>query len=185
MILNAIINTVVVICIGEFFENAIFFFQAEDGIRGHCVTGVQTCALPLPRLPEPAAPYARSRRERRGSAAGPCGCELRRRIAATSQPIGPPKYRPRAAVNGTKAPAGGRLKPSVRPINVAGGAFAAYSAARADTAQLVSLPAPAAPAWRRTPPRGARAGDVCSTRNSIRPLRLSASTSRTKRGSPS
>src|SRR5260221_3791002 len=24
-----------------------FFFQAEDGIRDHCVTGVQTCALPL------------------------------------------------------------------------------------------------------------------------------------------
>src|SRR5947207_6089116 len=23
-----------------------FFFQAEDGIRDHCVTGVQTCALP-------------------------------------------------------------------------------------------------------------------------------------------
>src|SRR5438034_8272438 len=29
-----------------------FFFQAEDGIRDHCVTGVQTCALPIsgPRL---------------------------------------------------------------------------------------------------------------------------------------
>src|SRR5438034_9638684 len=25
----------------------MFFFQAEDGIRGHCVTGVQTCALPI------------------------------------------------------------------------------------------------------------------------------------------
>src|SRR5438034_8194803 len=24
-----------------------FFFQAEDGIRHHCVTGVQTCALPI------------------------------------------------------------------------------------------------------------------------------------------
>src|SRR5438034_6187542 len=24
-----------------------FFFQAEDGIRYHCVTGVQTCALPI------------------------------------------------------------------------------------------------------------------------------------------
>src|SRR5438132_895083 len=23
------------------------FLQAEDGIRGHCVTGVQTCALPI------------------------------------------------------------------------------------------------------------------------------------------
>ena len=26
---------------------SIFFFQAEDGIRDHCVTGVQTCALPI------------------------------------------------------------------------------------------------------------------------------------------
>src|SRR5438132_2327469 len=25
----------------------IFFFQAEDGIRDHCVTGVQTCAFPI------------------------------------------------------------------------------------------------------------------------------------------
>src|SRR5215211_8029552 len=24
-----------------------FFFKAEDGIRDHCVTGVQTCALPI------------------------------------------------------------------------------------------------------------------------------------------
>src|SRR5947207_9087981 len=24
-----------------------FFFQAEDGIRDHCVTGVHTCALPI------------------------------------------------------------------------------------------------------------------------------------------
>src|SRR5947207_3830577 len=28
-------------------RDVIFFFQAEDGIRGHCVTGVQTCALPI------------------------------------------------------------------------------------------------------------------------------------------
>src|SRR5436190_18102609 len=26
---------------------ADFFFKAEDGIRDHCVTGVQTCALPI------------------------------------------------------------------------------------------------------------------------------------------
>ena len=25
----------------------VFFFQAEDGIRGKHVTGVQTCALPI------------------------------------------------------------------------------------------------------------------------------------------
>src|SRR5215211_7981983 len=30
-------------CRNAFF----FFFQAEDGIRDHCVTGVQTCALPI------------------------------------------------------------------------------------------------------------------------------------------
>src|SRR5260221_1855397 len=28
-------------------RSAAFFFQAEDGIRDHCVTGVQTCALPI------------------------------------------------------------------------------------------------------------------------------------------
>src|SRR5215204_5494685 len=28
-------------------KGADFFFQAEDGIRDHCVTGVQTCALPI------------------------------------------------------------------------------------------------------------------------------------------
>src|SRR5438034_8139458 len=30
-----------------------FFFQAEDGIRDHCVTGVQTCALPISRVRVP------------------------------------------------------------------------------------------------------------------------------------
>src|SRR5688500_20227741 len=28
-------------------SDVVFFFQAEDGIRGHKVTGVQTCALPI------------------------------------------------------------------------------------------------------------------------------------------
>src|SRR5438034_1289348 len=32
------------LCFVVFF---FFFFQAEDGIRDHCVTGVQTCALPI------------------------------------------------------------------------------------------------------------------------------------------
>src|SRR5260221_10875903 len=32
-----------------FFLFFFFFFQAEDGIRDHCVTGVQTCALPISR----------------------------------------------------------------------------------------------------------------------------------------
>src|SRR5260221_8679060 len=30
-----------------FGVTGFFFFQAEDGIRDHCVTGVQTCALPI------------------------------------------------------------------------------------------------------------------------------------------
>src|SRR5438034_1233741 len=44
--------------------DACFFFQAEDGIRDHCVTGVQTCALPISRL-------RRRRRRPRTSAATP------------------------------------------------------------------------------------------------------------------
>src|SRR5919202_6739639 len=41
----------------------IVFFQAEDGIRDHCVTGVQTCALPIWRC-EGGAMAARSGRRR-------------------------------------------------------------------------------------------------------------------------
>src|SRR5260221_5355987 len=37
-----------------------FFFQAEDGIRDHCVTGVQTCALPISTGADPAARPPRS-----------------------------------------------------------------------------------------------------------------------------
>src|SRR5438874_11311297 len=39
-----------------------FFFQAEDGIRGLYVTGVQTCALPI----------STARRPRPATCAGPC-----------------------------------------------------------------------------------------------------------------
>src|SRR5438132_941875 len=42
-----------------------FFFQAEDGIRDHCVTGVQTCALPILKRPSPEPASIR-----RGSARG-------------------------------------------------------------------------------------------------------------------
>src|SRR5215204_6782525 len=35
-----------------FRYESLFFFQAEDGIRDHCVTGVQTCALPISSLHE-------------------------------------------------------------------------------------------------------------------------------------
>src|SRR5260221_7565464 len=33
-----------------------FFFQAEDGIRDHCVTGVQTCDLPIYSCPRRCVP---------------------------------------------------------------------------------------------------------------------------------
>ena len=31
----------------DYVQGVTFFFQAEDGMRDHCVTGVQTCALPI------------------------------------------------------------------------------------------------------------------------------------------
>src|SRR5260221_6729633 len=40
-----------------------FFFQAEDGIRDHCVTGVQTCALPISRCAQRQGPDDRGARE--------------------------------------------------------------------------------------------------------------------------
>src|SRR5438034_6114640 len=43
-------------CVHCFF---FFFFQAEDGIRDHCVTGVQTCALPISEERRRAAARAR------------------------------------------------------------------------------------------------------------------------------
>src|SRR5687768_12596920 len=52
---------------------ACFFFQAEDGIRGVAVTGVQTCALPIFRL---AAMPLRRLGEERHRAAG----DLERRV---------------------------------------------------------------------------------------------------------
>src|SRR5438034_6433620 len=57
------------------FSYFVFFFQAEDGIRDHCVTGVQTCALPISssrnrdpraaRSPCPARQWRSSARARR------------------------------------------------------------------------------------------------------------------------
>src|SRR5207253_2379283 len=47
--------TEVELLIGVPAKSALFFFQAEDGIRHGHVTGVQTCALPIcfQRVPDP------------------------------------------------------------------------------------------------------------------------------------
>src|SRR5438034_8612624 len=68
----------------QFCYDSFFFFQAEDGIRDHCVTGVQTCALPIYRAGRPDhgrhlqgdhRPAARHQHHRPGAAGPP----LRRR----------------------------------------------------------------------------------------------------------
>src|SRR5438093_10461482 len=41
-----------------------FFFQAEDGIRDWSVTGVQTCALPISRVPARGAAGTKGRADR-------------------------------------------------------------------------------------------------------------------------
>src|SRR5215211_5439042 len=52
-----------------------FFFQAEDGIRDHCVTGVQTCALPIswPDSMRPSFTHRLRMRSRRRSTASAVG----------------------------------------------------------------------------------------------------------------
>src|SRR5437588_4882393 len=51
MFLSTTFSTGLHLCFFFFFFMLFFvfffFFQAEDGIRDHCVTGVQTCALPI------------------------------------------------------------------------------------------------------------------------------------------
>src|SRR5947207_2846785 len=39
--------TIWLVFVGKGIWMPVIFFQAEDGIRDHCVTGVQTCALPI------------------------------------------------------------------------------------------------------------------------------------------
>src|SRR5436190_14135848 len=46
-------------------DREVFFFQAEDGIRDHCVTGVQTCALPISRKRSTSSARIRQRKSTR------------------------------------------------------------------------------------------------------------------------
>src|SRR5260221_3682221 len=47
-----LLGTLCSMCLTYSSVNLFFFFQAEDGIRDHCVTGVQTCALPILIVPD-------------------------------------------------------------------------------------------------------------------------------------
>src|SRR5205823_10965844 len=74
----------------------VFFFQAEDGIRDKLVTGVQTCALPICRVPGLAAVVvvtatASTCRSRTRSTPRP------RRRSATSGRAAHPRARPASA----------------------------------------------------------------------------------------
>src|SRR5947207_14510703 len=75
------------------------FFQAEDGIRAHCVTGVQTCALPISPPPPPAVEaVARTRASAPGGSArgpahrrgGAAAGSRARPAAARAAPADPP-----------------------------------------------------------------------------------------------
>src|SRR5438034_355944 len=65
-----------------FIKLFFFFFQAEDGIRDHCVTGVQTCALPICFLRRPSP-----------SAGGACSTVSAGKNATCSSRTGPGKIR--------------------------------------------------------------------------------------------
>src|SRR5260221_10707714 len=61
-----------------------FFFQAEDGIRDHCVTGVQTCALPISKNGFESE-YCCQRNEGDQQHEGPAHANLRGRVLQAQQ----------------------------------------------------------------------------------------------------
>src|SRR5438132_4993238 len=73
-----------------FFGFFFFFFQAEDGIRDHCVTGVQTCALPIspPNGPLPPLPNPPPDPRPRSVCASPAALDLGRRTKEKRQRTG-------------------------------------------------------------------------------------------------
>src|SRR5437762_4767590 len=79
---------------------AIFFFQAEDGIRGASVTGVQTCALPI-LLSITVAPAAR---------ATSAHARLTGFAVATSARSSPRKASGRTGSTGSARPRNGRVE---------------------------------------------------------------------------
>src|SRR5205823_10306511 len=81
----------------------LLFFQAEDGIRGQLVTGVQTCALPISgRAPPTSATRPGSRDRPR-----PCRSRARATKWRRDKGSGPPSGPPRSAF-AARAPASRR-----------------------------------------------------------------------------
>src|SRR5215218_11080500 len=60
-----------------------FFFQAEDGIRDHCETGVQTCALPIFGMPP-----STYRREAAGATEGMAPCVAKQVTRSEERRVG-------------------------------------------------------------------------------------------------
>src|SRR5215211_544480 len=85
---------------GRLLNLLFFFFQAEDGIRDHCVTGVQTCALPISPGLRGRQPHTVGRRggrrprRRRGRGAAPrAGGDARPRLPVGAAPDRVPQRR--------------------------------------------------------------------------------------------
>src|SRR5438132_2711638 len=122
----------------SFLSFFFFFFQAEDGIRDHCVTGVQTCALPILLRARPSSPPARRgalrarRRRECPQGSGPCrsrGAPASPAVRACERCLPPPRHRraaPPPAVrrsthfgaptSSAPAPVRPRLAPSLLPV---------------------------------------------------------------------
>src|SRR5947207_4906007 len=77
---------------------ALFIFQADAAIRDHCVTGVQTCALPICRKHHRAAQQAPRTGPRAPRAPAP-----KRRLRAHRRPLERPELRARKGI-ATAAP---------------------------------------------------------------------------------
>src|SRR5207249_11465120 len=67
-------------------DEIVFFFQAEDGIRGRNVTGVQTCALPISRI-APIKKRARIELKPPPTRAGPAANHTTPRARPMTQPV--------------------------------------------------------------------------------------------------
>src|SRR5882672_11988148 len=90
----------------DYFFFFFFFFQAEDGIRDHCVTGVQTCALPISpirraqanRCDETALPVRRPFPDRALERRGECGIHGQRGSPEAQESVPPDRARDIAKV---------------------------------------------------------------------------------------